>query len=333
MTHRFSVIICCYNSAERIVPTISALAALQIDGSFDVEIIIVDNNCTDATEAVVRSLTCEMPQCRLNYVYESRPGLSFARECGFKHATGEYLLLVDDDNQLDRNYLKVIHSIFENYPDVGIIGGIGRLPYEQKVPVWFVKYQGRYALGPNDHATGPVNSVYGAGMAIRKTVLDDLRESNFRSHLTDRSGKSLSSGGDSELCFAAKLLGWKIWRTSEARFIHAIPESRMTKDYLLRLTQGIGQSIPILSVYIYYERYRSAWLLCFISLAQFFKNCLAWIFWSVIRNEDALVKKERKAIYSSIISAWVHSLKSGESLNALKTVKRLSVKFRLRRIN
>lgn len=323
---KFSIIICCYNSADRLPPTLSALKALNLGKGLEIEIIIVDNNCEDDTAEVVTDFRSRGPSLTIKYVYEDRPGLSFARDCGFKHATGNVFVLVDDDNQLDPNYLTVLHSVFKAHPKVGIVGGIGSLPDDQKVPDWFTRYQGRYALGPTNGGSGPVDCVYGAGMAIRREVLSGLRKLNFQSHLTDRSGNSLSSGGDSELCFAARLLGWTIWRAADARFIHAIPDNRMTEDYLLRLTEGIGQSIPNLSIYIYYLRFRSRWKVCFVSFLSFCKNCLAWVFWFYIKQGDSLTKKECSAIYSSILVAWSKLLLSRAIINTLRTVEMLDAR-------
>ena len=43
-----SVIICCYNSENRIVPTLEHLSR-QTLGQLSCEIILVDNNCSDGT--------------------------------------------------------------------------------------------------------------------------------------------------------------------------------------------------------------------------------------------------------------------------------------------
>ena len=47
----FSIIICCFNSAKRIEPTLGHIAK-QNSSHFKFEVILVDNNSTDETQTI-----------------------------------------------------------------------------------------------------------------------------------------------------------------------------------------------------------------------------------------------------------------------------------------
>ncbi len=49
-----SVIICCYNSEQTILETLTYLGAQQLDARFSIEVILVDNVSTDATVEVAQ---------------------------------------------------------------------------------------------------------------------------------------------------------------------------------------------------------------------------------------------------------------------------------------
>lgn len=297
-----SVVVCCYNSSERIVATLDHLQLSELD-ALSVEVIVVDNNCTDDTVAVAKARWTRR-DVAFRCVSESQPGLSYARKRGFDAASGEVILLVDDDNSLFPDYVCRIMNVFKKYPKVGIVGGIGELPRGVKVPSWFCKYQGRYALGPEGGASGYVDFVYGAGLAIRRSVLLDLHESGFQSQLSDRASSNLSSGGDSEWCYAAKLLGWDVWRDSGARFVHCLPIDRYTEKYLIRLTQGIGASIPTLSIYTYFIRFRRSYLVLLVSLIAFLRSGIRLSKWVLSRGGPGIVREEKITYFSAVFKGW-----------------------------
>ena len=82
----------------------------------------------------------------------------------------------------------------------------------------------------------------GAGMTIRKWAWDQLAANGFRCQLPCRQGARLSAGGDTELCFALRLAGWKLWYDPQIRIRHFVPISRLNWHYLRRLQRGFGAS-------------------------------------------------------------------------------------------
>ena len=74
-------------------------------------------------------------------------------------------------------------------------------------------------------------------------------EQGFSAGLADRTGTSISSGGDSELCLALRLAGWRLSYDPRLRLRHYLPSSRLEWDYLRRLRRAFGASSVVLDAY------------------------------------------------------------------------------------
>ncbi|SDH03729.1 glycosyltransferase [Psychroflexus sediminis] len=230
-----SVIICCYNSEQRIKPTLEHLNLQQTN--FPWELIIVDNNCTDATVQTVKNCTKQMHQLagRTSIVNESEPGLNYARLRGVKASKYDLVLFCDDDNWLNKSYLQRGFNFLKNNPDFGVVGGSGIEKCEIAAPQWFDKYKSLYAIGCRND--GEVSNVYGAGMLLRKELLSGIDFS-----MSDRKGDSLASGGDSEICYNVINKGFKIRQLCDNTFYHFIPKERLKNAYIYKMFYAVGKT-------------------------------------------------------------------------------------------
>lgn len=104
---------------------------------------------------------------------------------------------------------------------------------------------GAYAVGPNGLDSGEVQPPvvpWGAGLWMPKKFLDQVWPNKRESKLADRTGNALSSGGDTELCYWAKELGYKWYFLKEMTFDHLVPKKRMNKNYLRELYYCFGEA-------------------------------------------------------------------------------------------
>lgn len=257
-----SIIICCYNSAPRISRVIASLAAQTGLAAGQMEVVVVDNRCTDDTVAVALAAASEL-NVAINVVEEPRPGLTYARERGRLNSTGQYLVFCDDDNFLDPNYLATGLRSFLSDPTLAGLTGHARASTEAgaELPPWFDAVAGAYACHAKTPQRSQPNALAGAALMLRRAALDSLENAGFVPQLTDRKGQALSSGGDSELTFALSLLGWRLQLEPEAKFTHLIDPQRLTPEYLARLGKGIGSSIPYLLPYVWALKGKSLLLL------------------------------------------------------------------------
>ena len=117
----FSVIIAAYNSEKWIKQTINSLIKQDLDFKSNVEVIIVDDNSFDNTQAICEDYINKYPD-NFKYVKNERnegPGVS--RNIGLKYATGNYVNFLDSDDTLSENTLKDVLEFFKLNPQVDVV--------------------------------------------------------------------------------------------------------------------------------------------------------------------------------------------------------------------
>jgi glycosyltransferase involved in cell wall biosynthesis len=233
-----TIIVCCYNSNQRIQSTLEYLANQDLQ-DLKAEIILVDNNCSDNTVEVAQRTWLENGEpFKLQVIKEENAGLSYARKTGVALATGEIIIFCDDDNWLDKNYCRLAYELMKKNPDIGVLGGRSEAKTDGEFPFWFSSYQGSYAVGTQSIESGYVcerKYLWGAGMVIRLEEINNIYKSGFNSFLTGRKGLELSSGEDSEICRWFLLIGKRLYYEEELKFIHYIDKHRVNREYLKRL--------------------------------------------------------------------------------------------------
>ncbi len=252
-----SVIICCYNSAKRLPETLRHLALQEIPSDIPWEIIVVNNASTDDTEEIAKQEWVKhSSSVPFKIVDQPEPGLSNARDKGFEVAAYEYCLFCDDDNWLQKDYVKLAFETMESNPMIGAAGGQGEpVVCKEKLTLWKNLNKIGYAVGAQHNASGDITltkgQVYGAGAIFRRSFYYDIKRNGFISLLSDRKGKQLSSGGDTELCLALVLKGYKIYYSENLKFKHYIPKERISAKYLHRMKKEKEHSRIPISLYRY----------------------------------------------------------------------------------
>jgi glycosyltransferase involved in cell wall biosynthesis len=133
-TLRFSVVMPAYNEAAFIGESLRSL--LQQDFAGRYEIIVVNNNSTDATGEIAESFGVRV-------VSEPEPGVCFARQRGTAAARGQIVLSTDADTIYPRNWLSRIDAAFRRSPNVVGVGG----PCRYRNPAWWVDMFPRVLFG------------------------------------------------------------------------------------------------------------------------------------------------------------------------------------------
>ncbi|RDC56221.1 glycosyltransferase family 2 protein [Pedobacter chinensis] len=255
-----SVIICTYNGLNKLLSTISHLINQKNLIGIDWEILIIDNASTDGTFNWLTELIDKNNYQNLIKLHQQPiPGKLAALKMGVYKANFDYLLICDDDNWLDENYLHRVYQIFKNEPKIGVIGGNGQ-PATQEVPKWIKPYLHNYAAAPqwskSADITNQIGSVYGAGMGIRKRIYANVFSDDWILNLSAfREKNNLMSGEDTEICYIARFLGYSIYYDEDLTFKHTIPIDKLNPEYYLRLVHlfGFGHSVLIPYQEIFYD--------------------------------------------------------------------------------
>ena len=244
-----SLIICCHNSAKLLPTALANIRNQRVSGDLEWEVLVVDNASTDDTAQVAYSCWSGDVPASLRVIQEPNLGLCHARERGFTEAKFEAVSFIDDDNLICPDWVAVVSEAMAMNPAVGAIGSVNRAISDVPLPQWFRRYCEFYACWASSELSAVPTMLNGAGMTIRKSVWEELRNNGFESRLTDRVGTRLSSCGDLELGLAIKLAGWKILIEPRLQLDHYLSAERLRWNYLRRLMRGIGESNVLLDFY------------------------------------------------------------------------------------
>lgn len=246
-----SIIICCYNSQRTIVRTLQHLLRQREAEHIRREVIVVDNNCNDETVPLVQAFGQRHPDLDLTLLHEARSGLLYARNAGVAQARYALIQFCDDDNFLSEDFLAAVWNTMQD-ETVGACGGKGVAMFDEgtDVPPWFEAIAPSYACGEQGQGDGAdALYLYGAGLCIRKNILQRMAEQHFNGMLTGRTEGRQLSGDDTELCYAVRRMGYRLRYVPEAVFGHCLSADRLTLDYVGRLYYGFGFSLPVLDMY------------------------------------------------------------------------------------
>lgn len=220
-----SVVICTYNRCECLATTLDSLLKQKISSTFDYEVIVVDNNSKDQTKEVVESFKYKFCK-RLQYIFEPKQGLSFARNRGIREANGEIVAFTDDDCIVDKFWLENINKVFKT-KEIDLVGGKVIPSFFEDPPKWLRNYEDKnlrypliyYNLG-DSYLDNSKNNIYplGANIALRKNSLKKFGHFSY-----------LGRAEDVELSNRWQKLGAKVAYAPDIIVYHYGATERLTK--------------------------------------------------------------------------------------------------------
>lgn len=243
---KFSFLICTCNSERLIFEVLNSILK-QTEISLVLEVIIVDYNSKDSTLEIANKLL-DKSYIDLININCKFPGKSPALNQGLNAARGDYIVIVDDDNILHSSYLKVAKKILKD-KNIGCVGAKGITDNKLKLSDWFNEFQSVYAIGLPEGD----DWVWGAGSIINNKTWKELKKFDFQ-FLLNPERKSHSDpifigGEDVELALAIKLIGYKIVSNRNLTFIHKFKQNRITKEYLVKNSEGVSKSVSVHELY------------------------------------------------------------------------------------
>lgn len=269
-----TILICTFNGKNKIGATLSHIAGLGIPDEADsIEVLLVDNASNDGTSKFVldywAKLNVALP---LRILYEKKPGKSNALITGYSNAKGDLIVLCDDDNWLDNDYLIKAHRLFIKYPEIGLAGGFGKSAIftNDIEPDWFDRFKWAFMVGTHHKKSGFLSkndySIYGAGSVLRKEVWINLVNAGFR--FQNFNSKSRTMAEDVELAMAVFFSGYKLYFDINLKFVHDLRWGRLTWNNFIEQTKMNGKCDVFPSVYeIIYHRIGTRYL-----FIRFIKN-------------------------------------------------------------
>lgn len=203
---RLAVIVCTWNRSALLATTLASLAAMRAPADTAVDVLVVDNNSTDDTQARLQALQPAWPLGRLHALFEPRQGKQFALNTGIARARElgcELLAFTDDDILFPADWLENIVAAFG--PGGPALAG-GRTDLQWPAgdrPTWYhdsmVAVVGgadlglqRIAPAPPDYAPAGANLVARADLFERVGLFSEL---HFR-HMDLEFGQRCQARGE-----------------------------------------------------------------------------------------------------------------------------------------
>lgn len=234
-----SILICTYNRARLLRETLAALQAMALPADCRVEIIVVDNNSTDNTAAVVAEAAREA-RIPVSYLHEKCQGKSFALNRGLAETRGDVVALTDDDVLPANDWLNRIVAGFRERDVTFLFGKV--------LPLWGRKPPPELLTPPAQDIWGPlaivdygdVTAAYvaestgqrlpiGANLAFARSAL--LTVGGWRTDL-GKVNNTLISGEDHEIFTRLRRYGlYSGYYDPQIAVRHYVPASRLTRQY------------------------------------------------------------------------------------------------------
>lgn len=251
-----TVCICTHSPRAEVLERVLAALAAQTVGLEAFVVLLVDNASVPPLDLKdLQPLVAAGVRIRL--VHEAALGLVYARHRAARETNAEWLLFVDDDNELAADYIAQGLAFAERNPDVGCFGGRLLLPDDVRPPPSarpFLAY-----LGIRDYGSEPIVCLSdrwgpwepaGAGAWVHRRVmqayLDERAGHADIGRLGRRGHAMLASCDDSLLMRSAARVGLKNAYVPSLVLKHHLDPRRFRADYLLRLMRAYGASHVLL---------------------------------------------------------------------------------------
>ena len=233
--------------------------AAQVSEGGDFEVVAVNNGFSTArARELIDSDAVSKLGSRFRLINETRPGLAYARSTGMAAAVGEWLVLLDDDNTVESDFIISLRSELMAHPEVGGIVALITPVWETPVPTWLAKF-GVYCLsytsptvgdeGFVDRLLSPRETVSfssppGGGMIIHSAVVRRyLASENLDERLTlGRVPGTFYGCEDFDLWSEIFAMNLGVLVSRRIRVAHHIPTRRTRFTFLCRLNYQMSYS-------------------------------------------------------------------------------------------
>ena len=241
-----TVAICTLNRAASLRRALESMAAMRLPDDLEWEIVIVNNNCTDDTDAVIGTFAERLP---VRQAFEPKRGLSHARNRAIDTAKGKYLVWTDDDVVVDPGWLAAYADAFRHWPQAAVFSGPIIPRYAPPVPRWVE--DGAPILAPTVFAACNLGDCvlplsvaegrvpYGPNFALRAT---EQREFSYDPDLGHAPGR-WRRGEEVDVIERVLRSGATGFWLPAARLEHCSDAGQQTTRYVARYFTTAGETI------------------------------------------------------------------------------------------
>lgn len=272
--HKVSIAICTRNRANSLALTLEAINDCIVPPDIQLDILVVDNGSDDHTKQLVKKIASNQPNLR--YIYESKIGLSTARNTAINNIDADVVIFTDDDVRPGKNWLDAMtRPILEGVAD--ILGGEVLIPADLKRP-WMTSLHLSCFATPV--SWGSEFALIGANMSFSRKAISSISE--FDTELG--AGKL---GSWEEILFVMQLisLGYRAKCGSIDSYVHHYFDvNRLKTTAMVKQALGAGRSMAFVDYHWAHKKLNFTWF-------RFIKACLV-LFYLHIRYKKSLYNDE-----------------------------------------
>ena len=238
-----TVAICTWNRASLLRTTLGRLAEVRVPNDVEWEVLVVNNNSTDETDAVIEE---HAPRLPIRRVFEAAPGHSNARNRAVVEARGDLIIWTDDDVLVDAGWISAYVSAYRENPATAFFAGPVRPWFEVEPPRWMRRHLTALSgvlvsvdHGPHVRPLQAGEAVFGANMAVRTSIARAFPFSPEFGRVKD----VLTGGDDTDFLGRVLQAGHQGLWIPDAKVDHFVPQSRLTASYVNRWFRDAGRIV------------------------------------------------------------------------------------------
>jgi GT2 family glycosyltransferase len=256
-----SIIICTFNRAPAVLKVLEELDTqfLNQPSSEACQILVIDNNSSDSTCQDIKNFqTKKKSTVQIDYILEPVQGSSSARNRGIKEAQGKLLVFLDDDINLDKDWVLEVLKISAQEKKSFVAGARVKPHWELDLPSWLSLTPPFEIIGScfpaHDFGNLPQKYPFRFGSRIIQNPISACfiatkdvftHFGNFREDLGIH-GSQRGACEDTEFFWRVIAGAQEIHYLPSITVIHPIPPRRMTQKFILDWYELLGKTLSYL---------------------------------------------------------------------------------------
>lgn len=234
-----SILISTWNNCQELEKTFEALAECRVPDDLRWEIVVVNNNCTDATDDVIERASQTLP---IKRVFERQQGLSYGRNAGIQNASGRFFIFTDDDVRPDAEWIQEYLRARKQFPEPSFFGGpvVSIFSGEPPSPELLSLATGAIRGFRLDYdRPSPTHRTFaGANWGVEASALKEI--GLFDTSLGLAAGREMRFGEESEIQDRLKSCGLTPVYLPGASLLHSVPSSKANASYILTRAEALA---------------------------------------------------------------------------------------------
>lgn len=266
-----SLLLATYRRNDTLKTTLTSLTRLDTE-NLAWHVLVADNDCSSETETLVKSFGNRLP---IHYIPAPKPGKNNALMTALPCATGDLIVLTDDDIIASSDWLQEYKRCADRLNQYSIFGG-RILPHfpkncaiDSRIPLKHDFTTASYALTTWDEIEGPTkpSRIWGPNMAVRREVFE--KGLNFNPNVGPH-GTNYVMGSETEFLLRASEAGFAMAYLPSVVVHHQIREEQLHLDWFRGRAFRSGRARTV--VYREFDKFNKVfgaplfvWRKCFLA--------------------------------------------------------------------